>query len=210
MLGSTTCQSTISLLSEAQKNKLREIVTLFDKAEIDLKKSEYLDSKLNIPCINELRYAGYHIAKATSGDSPDENLEKAIGHCKRAIYDANESAVIFLLESIRSFQDDYAGSANVSTIVNGYSKLRQEVADIANRIKQNKSENSGCRDKYYESCSDDCDRLKEIENTLSISREEINALEAKDITATRRFVTMVSLAVLSIVTIITIAIFKSN
>jgi len=205
MPGSIACQSTTSLLTKTQEEKLREIVTLFNKAEIDLKKSEHLDSKLNIPCINELRYAGYHIAKATSGDNPDENIEKAVGHCKRAIYDANESAVIFLLESIRSFQNDYAGSANVSTIVDGYSKLKQEISDIANRIKQNKSENSGSRDKYYESCSDDCDRLKEIENLLTISRDEINVLEAKDLKDTRRFVTTVVLGGLGIVTAIAIA-----
>jgi len=176
------------LLTEAQKKKLSEIVALFDRAEVDLKKSEHLDSNLNIPCINELRYAGYHIAKATSDDNPDENLEKAVGHCKRAIYDANESAVIFLLEDIRAFQLDYSQSAHVITVVHNYIEIKKNVHGITTRLDENKRSNHKNRDKYYESCAHDHDALKEISFTLSMARDEINKMERKDRIGTQRFI----------------------
>lgn len=191
------------MLSKAQIKELEEIVRLFEKAEKDLKKSEHLDTKLTIPCINELRYAGYHIAKATSNDNTDENLKKAVGHCKRAIYDANESAIVFLLERIATFQNDYSKSPNVSTIVLGYSKLKQEILEISERIQHNKKQNRDSRDQYYEACTNDCDRLKDIESLLNISRDEINVLEARDVKATRRFILGILISFISLALIAT-------
>ena len=56
-----------------------------------------------IPAHNELRNAGYHLLHAIDGSGcavDDEQIDKAIAHCDRAIYDAAEAGVIITLDAL--------------------------------------------------------------------------------------------------------------
>ena len=73
------------------QDKLERLLALHQETEIKIKEIERLEGKLSIPSINELRYFGYHVAKAVSldiaGDEDSEidaELEKAFRHCQRA------------------------------------------------------------------------------------------------------------------------------
>jgi hypothetical protein len=88
-------------MSPEQRDTIKEIIDLFDKAEDKVKEVEQLAQELSVPSINELRYVGYHLARSFCEDNPQEintQISKAQGHCKRAIYDAHEIGIIFMLE----------------------------------------------------------------------------------------------------------------
>lgn len=67
-------------------------------------------SGLCIPAINELRCAAYHISLAFSNVTDEEKLSgyrNAIGHCKRAAYEALDSLLQFYIKELHAFQKDY-------------------------------------------------------------------------------------------------------
>ena len=79
----------------------------WDCSERKIKKVECLDKRIAIPAINELRYAGYHLVQFLKDNDRNGSLEKAKNHCKRAIYDASECGIVYCLERIDQFKDDY-------------------------------------------------------------------------------------------------------
>jgi hypothetical protein len=61
-----------------------------------------------IPSINELRYVGYHIVRSLLSDDEKElqaERVKAINHVKRAIYDIDESLLIYYIETAANFKE---------------------------------------------------------------------------------------------------------
>ena len=91
-------------MNAEKKAKLRQIVGLFDQAENLLKEVEKVCGDLTVPSINQLRYVGYHIARAIVAQHDDsffDELKKAENHCKRAIYDAYEVGILYFLDGIK-------------------------------------------------------------------------------------------------------------
>jgi hypothetical protein len=69
-------------------DRIEEVANAFSRAEEEIKKVEDLAGEVAIPAINELRYAGYHVLQALSGNSSedqDEQFRRAKRHCERAI-----------------------------------------------------------------------------------------------------------------------------
>jgi hypothetical protein len=101
-------------MSPEQKNTIKEIVQLFDEAESRVKEVELLAHELSIPSVNQLRYVGYHLARSLNEEDNstefDLQIGKAKGHCQRAIYDAHEAGIIFMLERVKQFREVYSGS----------------------------------------------------------------------------------------------------
>lgn len=87
-----------------------EVKKLFSLAEQYAKEVEFLSSAVQVPAINELRYAGQHILKALVKDDDEEadaELGKAKGHCQRAMYEAVEAGIMFCLDAIKAFQEEH-------------------------------------------------------------------------------------------------------
>ena len=79
-----------------------------------------------IPANNQLRYAGYHLILALddNGHVADQgSLEKAIGHCERAMYDAAEGGILFALDLFNKFEDDYKDTV-VTAVVFNYLEIK--------------------------------------------------------------------------------------
>ncbi|MDQ6954812.1 MAG: hypothetical protein Q9M20_05155 [Mariprofundaceae bacterium] len=101
-------------MEKCSKDRFMTLRSLFDSAEIKLKETEQLCGDLAIPSVNELRYVGYHITKALCHDVDsndyNEELLRAERHCKRAVYDANEVGIEYLLRKIANFKEQYSSS----------------------------------------------------------------------------------------------------
>ena len=166
-------------MSNPYTDDLLDVVKLFNLAESKLKSTELQVFEVDIPSINELRYAGHHIVKHISGDT-DDHIEKAEKHCKRAIYDAHELSVVDSLEKIRLFEKDYRISINIVKVVHGYPVKIAEVNAINQRINAVRDNGYDSRAQYYDRIERDRNRLLEIEMELSNSRNEINKLDHAD------------------------------
>lgn len=187
-------------MTPEQLTAIKSIVTLFEESEIKLKEVEQFTQDLSIPSINELRYAGYHLAKAIcyeeTGDNNQLNCEidKAKGHCKRAVYDAHEMGIIYVLEKIKLFNEQYTDHMSVvvevmpnysETVLLESSKASSCIADIKNSHRDN-------RDNFYTACEPYYTSLKNIVTQLSANKPLIDTIIDKNIkrekVETRRFI----------------------
>lgn len=146
-----------------------ELVRLFRLAEEKIKLVENLNHALSIPAINELRYAGFHMAQYLAGENA-EQLSKAENHCKRAIYDAVEAGVTHQLEVIAEFQNEFRVLI-ISETVPGYSEIHKQIIAARDLIltPREPEERAG----FYEKCSDHLETLRAAQVQLDIHREDL-------------------------------------
>lgn len=150
-----------------------ELVTLFDKAESVIKTLELLyEEGLFYHPVNQLRYAGYHIARAldveNSGDN-EKHCKRAISHCQRAIYDASEMAIVFCLSEVHGFQQDYKSVDFLPTIPN--------YPDIVKVVRQAQvliSKKHKNREQKYKECGELFKVIKPYVDCLNDARPELN------------------------------------
>lgn len=142
----------------------------FKKAEKAVKEVEYIHAELTIPAVNELRYAGYHISNFLENTGLTDELKRAVGHCKRAIYDAYEASILFHIKEFRAFREDYR-SVVISDVLADYSELHYRVSGILEFFQSIDKET---KDEHYAACREHHLELKEIMKKLDSAREELN------------------------------------
>lgn len=139
-----------------RKSQLREVLRLFERAEQKVKEVERLSHELAVPSINELRYVGYHLTRALCEEAPHaiaEEIAKAKRHCQRAIYDAHEIGIIFLLEGIRSVHQRYERSTHlILEIVPEYIDILTNAENAKEFISRISEEHTQNRETYYIEC----------------------------------------------------------
>ena len=160
-----------------QQTYLEEIYNLYDKAESRIKESELLGRQVAVPAINELRYAGRHLAEAVIGHDPEANLPKAKDHALRAMYEATEMAVIYLLEQIEQFRDDFRKTI-VSEVIGDYHAILVKVDEIREFISRN-----GSREQRAAAAIEihqHFQMLNDLYKRLDVARDDINLKIAKE------------------------------
>jgi hypothetical protein len=155
-------------------DRIEEVANAFSRAEEEIKKVEDLAGEVAIPAINELRYAGYHVLQALSGNSEDqdEQFRRAKRHCERAQYDASDMGVVYLLEKIKIFVDDYKDIA-ITDVLPDYVGMRSKLEEINDR-RADALKNSDNRNGFYESAAGDLGELSDIALNFDLAREELN------------------------------------
>lgn len=142
----------------------------FKKAEKAVKEVEYIHAELSIPAVNELRYAGYHISNYLENTELTDELKRAVGHCKRAIYDAYEASILYNIKEFRSFKEDY-DKVVISEVLADYSVLQFRVTSILEFFQSIDKET---KDEHYAACKQYHQELKDIIKKLDSAREELN------------------------------------
>lgn len=149
---------------------LRSVRDLYAKAEQRLKVIEARGkSGLEIPSVNQLRYAGYHIlAYVVDGQTPD--LEKAKGHCQRAIYDAYEMELSFYIDVFKEFSDEFNDLPVADTVPEYLQWL--EAHQEAQTLVRSRRQADG-RESYYAQLEPHIEALSAIERHLPPAREQL-------------------------------------
>jgi DNA repair exonuclease SbcCD ATPase subunit len=147
-------------MQNQHKDQLKELAKLFEQAEMHVKKTEDINGGIVIPSINELRYFGYHILKALIAEEDrapelvNNEIEKAKGHAKRAIYDASEALIVFYLEKAANFHTRHENSACITDVLPNYVEDLQQLEQIKSEIKKIRDDEQAYknRDAHYEKC----------------------------------------------------------
>ncbi len=189
-----------------QKKAIKDIIELFDRAEDKVKEVEQLAQELSVPSINELRYVGYHLARSFCENNSQEfdlQISKANSHCKRAIYDAHEIGIIFMLEQIKQFKEKYSDfSSSVMEVFPSYVEELISVNKTSIFIAEVRKKHRNNRDAYYEECEPHYLSLREIFHKLTVVEPLINQKITesiqKDQKDTRRFIITTLLSILGI------------
>jgi hypothetical protein len=200
-------------MTPSQITAIEEIVSLFDSAEEKVKEVELLTQELSIPSINELRYVGYHLARALCEKNETElnlQIEKAKGHCKRAIYDAHEIGIIYLLEQVKVFKETHLNNATIILeVLPNYTQLLINASEASMFISNIKKKHRDSRDNYYTDCKPYYKMLRDSVNKLTVATPLINVKSTEkadtDRKETRRFITTTSLSFLAICIAVIIA-----
>ncbi|MDO4568810.1 MAG: hypothetical protein Q4D38_00320 [Planctomycetia bacterium] len=157
-----------------------QLVELYQRAESEIKNSEYLFSQTNqetfeglaFPVINELRYAGNHVIRAIDSDNADaahENYNKAISHCVRAVYDVYDAQILYVLGEIAWFNKEYSKTVITNAIPN-YIELLNEVS----KIRDSYARRTDSKEEDWRLSLESLTRLKEILGTFNTARSELN------------------------------------
>lgn len=193
-------------MTEEQVNAIKEVVDLFDDAEDRVKEVEQLAQELSVPSLNELRYVGYHLARAFCEEDSKGVLiqvNKAKSHCKRAIYDAHEIGIIYMLAEIKVFKEELASfSPVVLQIIPTYTEDLNVATKASKFITQIKAEHRGDRDTYYKECQPHYKSLRDVLDKYNVALpliySEIEKQQEAAQIQTRRFIITVSLTLLAI------------
>lgn len=181
-------------------DEIARIRDLFQDAERQIKKAEEISGDLAVPAVNELRYAGCHLLEALSSDTPHlatEQVARARRHCQRAIFDASDASIIYLLEGVRAFQDDYRRLV-ISDVIADYTDIKKTISDTRHKIEKARDDNER-RESYYLEAISLVEQLKGIGDRLDDSREELNKAVRRQNRETFRFYLMATLAAVAAV-----------
>ena len=104
-----------------------KVCAQFDAAEAELAKYPGFSIYNQPAAINELRYAGHHILKASNSTKAEsyrhDHLVRADRHCQRAVNDVRDEAIIVCLTAVRDFLGKQYTSQELSSIPGLMEKL---------------------------------------------------------------------------------------
>lgn len=170
---------------------------LFEKADQFAREVSLYRNEVAIPAHNELRYAGHHIIKAVNDkgvvDCKSEDFHKAINHCERAMYEAAEAGITFLLKKLIVFRNDYK-SIVVVDVVKNYHEMLLVANDARDMIVEGRKNRTSIEDHVSQYMTKFRELRKHID-TLEAARGDLNALQKREIREFRRYaLTLIVLA----------------
>lgn len=146
-------------------------------------------SDVAIPAHNELRYAGYHFLAAVpdSGQEIDtEQLQKAINHCQRSMYEAADAGILSALDMIALFRDDYK-LVSITDVVPDYLKILAAARE-GQKLSAEKRRHQKDTPILHKDYAQLFETLKLYCYTLEIAREELNKKIREEKQKSRRWV----------------------
>ena len=152
-------------------DRIGRLKDLFAQVEHRLKRIEYhADGRLNIPCVNQLRYVGYHLLNYIVADNEHEILE-AEDHCARALYDAYEVEALYYLKTFQDFQAEFIDLPIADSVAEYliWCEAHESIAEFVRTHTQ-----SHGRGAYYAGLAPHIEKLEAIQKLLPHARNALN------------------------------------
>ena len=193
----------------AKGDELQILLDLFEQAETKIKNAELITSEgVLIPSINELRYAGHHIVRSLLSDDAKElqaERVRAINHVKRAIYDIDESLLIYYIESAVNFKEKYNDSGFTTEVVTDYPEKLAMLDEANKSIQQLREDNNNYQDReqFYQKLNPYLDKLSKIvaifEQSAPLIANKQQDKGNQDRKSKRRFIIMALIGIIGII-----------
>ena len=169
-----------------------ELTESYETADQFTREVAQFRSAVAVPANNELRYAGHHLLQALDGQeqiSKSDEVRKAKNHCERAMYDAAEAGILYAIDEIGRFQDDYK-CVVVSRVVKGYPNVRPLAIGAQATLAQGRGSRASAQQQTTE-YMELFRQLRAAVHMLHGSRDDLNAMidedQVKEQTESRRF-----------------------
>lgn len=193
----------------AKGDELQILLDLFEQAETKIKNAELITSEgVLIPSINELRYVGHHIVRSLLSDDAKEiqaERVRAINHVKRAIYDIDESLLIYYIESAVNFKEKYNDSGFTTEVVTDYPEKLAMLDEANKSIQQLREDNNNYQDReqFYQKLNPYLDKLSKIvaifEQSAPLIANKQQDKDNQDRKSKRRFFIMALIGIIGII-----------
>ena len=119
-------------------------------------------------------------ATPSDGDY-DEEIQRAIRHSERALYEAYDGAIFFLLVEFQKFKEDYRNVV-VSEIIDNFIELEQTMKRAKQFLERARTQSVERAD-YYQEIQEIYPSIVSVVETLDAARDELNKKRVKS----RRF-----------------------
>ncbi|MCY4588199.1 MAG: hypothetical protein OXB98_19390 [Bryobacterales bacterium] len=169
--------------------EFQQIQQLYNEAERFIKEVEVVEAAVAFPAINQLRYAGHHLLKALVSEAREDfqtELNDIRDHCHRAMYEAAEAGIGYLLELFTTFETDFKDII-VTDTVSDYSEIRALRQAAASELYKGRVDRSS----PVEQVRHYMNRYRELKqgvDKLEASRSELNKVKMREVKSSRRFV----------------------
>lgn len=191
--------------SQSEDELLQKFSDFYSKAEGCIKHYELGTKEICVPAINQLRYAGHHLAKYYRlHESSDRKLqlEKAINHCRRAYYDVKEAVLMEALERIDSFFEVYIESDYLTSEYPKWREHRQAAREAKSSIENIREKTFEDRTDMFDQIDPHLDRIESIGSGLGDVSNRLAILEnrrrQKLRKETRRFIITVLISLIGL------------
>ena len=156
---------------------INEVRSCYAKAESELKRYERITLTNLAPAINQLRYAGHHLLRAS--DEKDERLRDlnamaAKRHAERALCDVREATVVFLLDEFDKFRDELFTEDELSAAMPDWQMSLQKISDGRAAL-----ERAGIAKHFGEDILSIIDGLLDVRDKMMLSMPKLSALREK-------------------------------
>ena len=167
--------------------RIVEIRRLYDEADSLAREVGELRSEVQIPAINELRYAGHHALQAITDDGAVdiEVLASAKSHCQRAMYEAAEAGIMFCLDSMKDFRKTYRDLV-ISEVIADYPSRLARVQTALDLVVKGRSGRTSVGE-HVAAYMDEFRVVRETMRVFDASRDDLNAKRAQQIREYRQF-----------------------
>lgn len=154
-----------------------EVRSCYAKAEDELKRYERITLTNLAPAINQLRYAGHHLLKATNEKDErlrDLNVMAAKRHSERALCDVREATVVFLLDEFDRFRDELFTEDELSAAMPDWQNALQKMSEGRAAL-----ERAGIAKHFDEDILSTIDGLLDVRDKMTLSMPKLSALREK-------------------------------
>ena len=201
-------------LTPSQQEKIQTLQELFNKADVLVKEVEDFIGEAGIPALNEMRYAGYHLAHAIliqKCEFCEDQITSAINHCKRSCYEASEAGIVIGLLKFDEFRNDYK-TVVVSEIITEWPQIQKDFEQAQKDVNKGRARGGDDRSTDYEARMIAFRKIKEHCQTANYARDDLNAKVQGQIKSSRRFIigTLLAIATLIVTVVFGVLQFKKD
>ena len=170
-------------------DRLKDVQDRYETADRFAREVGTFRESAVIPALNELRYAGHHVlqsigpdGKVTDDDGP---LQKAYGHCERALYEASEAGIMVAARAILSFRNSYQGIV-ISEVVKDYTDFLMMAKKAQAMVDAGRTDRESVLAQTKEFMAS-YRQLRDAVEVLDASRDDLATKQANNRKADRQF-----------------------
>ena len=162
------------MIPDQYRDKIAKIKELYNTAEADLKNVGREKQAIVVTGINQCRYVGQHLLRAltASDESIDENLDAALRHAQRAIYDINDSGIQYYIEQIDEIRLKHFPTVDFSSVIKNYNEIIEEIGE-ARSLSETTAKSLENREQFYQDAREHVSKLRKYHQLLVEYRPDL-------------------------------------
>ncbi|MCY4595136.1 MAG: hypothetical protein OXC19_10105 [Bryobacterales bacterium] len=174
--------------SSRDHERFQQVLSQYDTAESFIKAVEARQSGVSLPAVNQLRYAGHHLLRGLANENDEvyeKGLNDAVDHCQRAMYEASEAGIIYYLDLLKAFGEDYS-EIPLGDAAPVHMRAKKLAGEVVNTLSQGRLNRESAEHQASEYMGM-FEKLSEVVEDLELHRDELDKVLRSHAQEARRF-----------------------
>ncbi len=199
------------MIPDQYRDKITKIKELYNTAEADLKNVGREKQAIVVTGINQCRYVGQHLLRAlTASDEStiDQDLDAALRHAQRAIYDINDSGIQYYIEEIDEIRLKHFPTVDFSSVITNHSEIIKEIGE-ARSLSETTAKSLENREQFYQDAREHVSKLRKYHQLLVEYRPDLVRAVKKENATKLRAWAGIAISLLSVLALIIIKLMQN-